>query len=184
MYSLLTIKRHLTKSDMMSSSTSLKKSNSTTKISVFFAMSVSTRGQPYDFNGLTKWVKMERGVRQGCIESPDLFNLYIWGINSTTSWQCPGGDLCEQCPNKQYQICWQHHFDSNIWRRPCKGILKKWTRILNPKTSINCKKTGHLKVGTRLSCTLKIGDTLIEQFDSFNYLIVTSDGRCRKEIWR
>ena len=49
----------------------MRKTNGSSKISI------TSKRVPSSFqNGLTEWTEINRGVRQGCVMSPDFFNLY------------------------------------------------------------------------------------------------------------
>ena len=54
-------------------------------------------------NQLSDWIEIERGVRQGCVLSPDLFSLYSEIILRAVE-ELPGvGYKWAQC--EQHQIC-------------------------------------------------------------------------------
>ncbi|XP_042874390.1 uncharacterized protein LOC122254657 [Penaeus japonicus] len=64
-----------------------------------------------------------------------------------------------------------------------------WEASLTERLEINCKKTFSMVISKESQppiCDLIYNRTMIEQVNSFNYLepILTSDGRCEKEILR
>ena len=68
-------------------------------------------------HGTTDWFQIGKGVCQGCILSPCLFNLYAEyimrnaGLEESTSWN-------QDCREKyqQTQICRWHHPNGRKWR--------------------------------------------------------------------
>ena len=81
-------------------------------------------------HGTTDWFQIGKGVCQGCILSPCLFNLYAEYIMRNTSWN-------QDCQEKYQkpQICRWHHPLGRKWRWTQKpldesesGGLKSWLK--------------------------------------------------------
>jgi len=105
------------------------------------------------------------------------------------TWRSPRWSLHKCSQYSQYQISGWHRFDSNNRRKSpaASGRNEQQWRIKIKGLSINHKKTKCMVISkseTPPTCTLKLGDIKTEQVDNFNYLgsVVTSNGRCKKEI--
>ena len=139
-------------------------------------------------NGVTNWVKIERGVRQGCIASPDLFNLYGESILRPLD-KVPVGVSINGVIINNIRYADNIVFIAST-EEGLQQLLDENNSNSVPKgLSINCKKKKSMVISkseTPPTCTLKLGNTTIEQVDTFNYLgsVVTSDGRCKKEMRR
>ena len=138
--------------------------------------------------GLTNWVEIKRGVRQGCIESPDLFNLYGESILQPLDEILVGVTINGVIINNI------RYADDIVLIATTEEGLQQLLDEINSNgeskgLSINHKKTKYMVISkseTPPTRTLKLGDIKIEQVDNFNYLgsVVTSNGRCKNEIRR
>ena len=137
-------------------------------------------------NETSEYVKIERGVRQGCVLSPDLFNLY-------------SEKIFMELDDQQGFIVGGYNFNNARYADDAvlvAGSERKLQQMLDKVVeegnkmgmAINCKKTECLVVSKRKSprCELRIGEVLIKQVDKFSYLgsIITEDGKCDIEIKR
>ena len=109
----------------------------------------------------TDWFQIGKGVHQGCILSPCLFNLY-------TDYIMRNAGLDEaQAGNKNYGASW--------WK--CKR-----SEIIGLK--LNIQKTNIMSSGPITSC--QIGGETVETVSDFIFLgsTITADGDCNNEIKR
>ena len=137
---------------------------------------------------LTNWVEIKRGVRQGCIASPDLFNLYGESILRPLDEVPVGVSINGVIINNI------RYADDIVLIAATEEGLQQLLDEVNSNgeskgLSINHKRTKCMVISkseTPPTCTLKLGDIKIEQVDNFNYLgsVVNSNGRCKKEIRR
>ena len=133
-------------------------------------------------NGLTEWTEINRGVRQGCVMSPEFFNLYSEHILRRLEESNDGVTINGVCINNiryadDSEECLQRLRDLVLDDPSDEGL------------EINCRKTFCMVVSKERqppTCNLICNGTGIEQVNSFNYLgsMLTSDGRCEKEIRR
>jgi len=136
----------------------------------------------------TDWFKIERGVRQGCVMSPDLFNLYSETILRTLQ------DVDEGVIINGHKINNMRYADDTVLLASSERGLQLLLDKTNEASeqlglSINTKKTKCMVVSKRdqpPTCHLKCNNNDIDEVTSFNYLgsLVTSDGRSEKEIRR
>lgn len=137
-------------------------------------------------NGLSGQVKIKRGVRQGCILSPILFNLYtaiiFRAINSVEGLKIGGMNI----NNLRYA-------DDTALLAESEQNLQNILNKVNEEgeeygMSINVMKTKAMVVtkSGNNKCNLYLGRKEIEQVESFVYLgqLITSDGKNEKEILR
>jgi len=139
-------------------------------------------------DSMTDWFEIRRGVRQGCVMSPDLFNLYSEMILRELE-DRPEGILVNgvRINNLRYaddtvilastEEELQSLFDTAVAASERLGL------------QINSKKTKSMvisKLTPEPQCNLLHGQAKIEQVSSFNYLgaLVNSEGRCKPEIRR
>jgi hypothetical protein len=136
-------------------------------------------------DGCTDYFKVEKGVRQGCILSPVLFNLYAEGIMR----ECYLESVDEGIRIGGRNINNLRYADDTTLMDGSKSGLKK---LLDRVKAASESKGLLLNVGkTKVmsSTTLDrfdVGNHEIEVVDSFTYLgsVITSGGSCEAEIKR
>ena len=136
-------------------------------------------------NELGGWVPIQKGVRQGCVLSPDLFSLYIEKIMSTVQ------DLEGVQIGDMYINNLRYADDTALIADSNEKLQKILDRVVLESEKmglgINCKKkTYSLPVSRRKcpDCKLSVKDKEIKQMDSFTYLgsIITSHERSETDI--
>ena len=90
-------------------------------------------------HGIMDWFKIGKGVRQGCILSPCLFNLYVKYISEMPSWISTSWN--QDCREKyqEPQICRWHHPYGRKWRGT-KEPLDEGERLKNWRWKKRVKK--------------------------------------------
>ena len=136
---------------------------------------------------LTDMVEIKRGVRQGCVLSPDLFTLYseviMREIDTVEGFSVGGRNL----NNVRYA-------DDTVIVADSAEKLQELVRVLNEASEekglrINIAKTQCMVVSKRnepIECQVNINQEPIRKVEEFQYLgsVLTSDGRCTTEIKR
>ncbi|GFO06926.1 endonuclease-reverse transcriptase [Plakobranchus ocellatus] len=135
--------------------------------------------------GHSDFKPIKRGVRQGCVMSPDLFNLYseitLRNLDGITGLKINGENL----NNLRYAD------DTVLKAEPGKQLQKLLdTVVLESEKmglSLNVKKTQCMVISKKSSnpkCNLVSKGQTIKQVTKFKYLryLITSDGRCTSEI--
>ena len=139
-------------------------------------------------NGLTEWTEINRGVRQGCVMSPNFFNLYSEHILRRLEESNDGVTINGVCINNI-----RYADDTALIADSEEGLQRILELILDASSGegleFNCKKTFCMVVSKERqppTCNRICNGTGIEQVNFFNYLgsMFTSDGRCEKEIRR
>ena len=138
-------------------------------------------------NNLTPWFEVRRGVRQGCVLSPDLFSVYgemilrnirdmegikVGGVNINNIRYADDTVLIADTPEKLQALL---------------DVVKRESERIG--LNINIKKTEVMvasKNPETPNCNLYINNTRIKQVDSFVYLgsTLSKDARSKEEIER
>ena len=133
---------------------------------------------------MSEYTKIERGVRQGCVFSPDFFNLYSEMILRKLA-EMKGVHVGSKNINN-----FRYADDTALIAESQAQLQELLDRVVNASQekglTINCKKTECMVISKKESprCDLRIRDAHIKQVQKFNYLgsVVTSDDRCNTEI--
>ena len=135
-------------------------------------------------HGTTDWFQIGKGVRQGCILSPCLFNLYAEHIMRNagleeTSWN-------QDCREKYQspQICRWHHPYGRKWRGTKKPLDESEGKSEKFGLKLNIQKTKIMASSPITSWEIN-GET-VETVSDFIFLgsKITADGDCSHEIKR
>ncbi|KAG1714816.1 Ribonuclease Oy [Nymphon striatum] len=134
---------------------------------------------------LSEWKSIKRGVRQGCVMSPDLFNLYSEHILRQLE-DLPGISLGGNNINNI-----RFADDTALIAASEKKLQALLDKVVECSDkmglTINVKKTKSMTISKKKqppNCKLTIGQKSIEQKDTFNYLgnFLTADGKSKTAI--
>ncbi|GFR77827.1 endonuclease-reverse transcriptase [Elysia marginata] len=136
-------------------------------------------------NETSSFQRIKRGVRQGCVLSPDLFSLYSEIIMQNLE-NCPGIKV------GGYNVNNIRYADDTVLIAENKDDLQKLLNIVEEESrkkglELNSKKTEVMVISRKQEppkCDIFINDAKLKQQDKFKYLgtISTSDGRNNNEI--
>ena len=136
-------------------------------------------------NAETETIPIKKGVRQGCITSPDLFNLYqemIMRVTTNIAGIKVGGININ---NIRYTD------DTALIATSQVNLQRLVDRVVVESTAygmeVNVKKTECMVMTKKESipeCTITIKGEMVKQANNFIYLgsNITSDGRCVTEV--
>ena len=136
-------------------------------------------------NNLTPWIEIKRGVRQGCVMSPDLFSVYgeiiMRSINGMEGIRIGG----ENINNIRFADDTVIIADSEEKLQALLDTVKRESENMGLK--INIKKTEVVvtsKDQEPPNCNILIDGSRVKQSSSFVYLgsTITQDARCNQEI--
>ena len=136
-------------------------------------------------NNLSSWIEIKRGVRQGCVLSPELFAIYgeiiLRSIIGIEGIRIGGVNI----NNIRYA-------DDTVIIADSADKLQELLNIVNRESEkmglkINKKKTEVVvasKSAEPVNCIVKINNEEIKQSNSFVYLgsLITRDGRSNQEV--
>jgi exonuclease III len=136
-------------------------------------------------NDTSDYTSIKRGVRQGCVLSPDLFNIYsemiLRNLEDVEGIKIGGNN----CNNIRYA-------DDTVLMASNEQDLQKMIDIVSKESikmglSLNIKKTECMCVSKSKiipTCKVYINREPVKQVNRFHYLgsIITSDGRCDEDI--
>jgi len=137
-------------------------------------------------NELSEYVDIKRGVRQGCVFSPDLFNLYGEKIFREI-------DELEGVRVGGYNMNNLRFADNSTLVATSQQGLQDLLNNVNAESKrkgleINRKQTVCMVISKKQSsyCRVLIANDQIQQVDKFNYLgrYITESGKCHIEIKR
>jgi len=139
--------------------------------------------------GLIEWTDIKRGVRQGCIMSPDLFNLYsefiLKELEEVEEENQVNG---RHMHNMRYADDTVHLASSDVAQQMLLNVGQISSERFGLKLNIN--KTKVMVMSERSpnepSISITVNNVNIEQVQHLNYLgsWLSTDGRCGKEIRR
>ncbi len=139
-----------------------------------------------DGNIMTDQVTIEKGVRQGCILSPCLFNIYSETVIQEALNHLDGININgERISNIRYAD------DTALLAESQEQLQKMITKINNSckkfGMSLNAKKTKVMiveKKESREQLKIHVDGTELEQVYQYSYLgsLITTDGRCIREV--
>ena len=133
----------------------------------------------------SEYINIKRGVRQGCVLSPDLFNLYsemiLRNLEDLDGVKIGGYN----CNNLRYA-------DDTVLIASTEEDLQRMIDVVSKESakmglSLNIKKSECMSISKNKSsptCNVSMNGETIKQVTRFNYLgfTITSDGRCDEEI--
>ena len=134
---------------------------------------------------VSEWINIERGVRQGCVLSPDLFSLYTQMAMDELD-ECDGIKIGgKNINNIRYaddmvMIADTEEKLQNLVDKLLVECRRMGLRMNKQKTEV----MGVTKRSERLLVSINIDGTVLKQVDTFRYLgsLVCEDGRCDAEI--
>ena len=135
-------------------------------------------------NKIGKYQQIKKGVRQGCVLSPDLFSLYSEIIMRAIE-NMPGISI------GGYNINNVRYADDTVIIANSEKELQAMMDVItdqsqNKGLSLNNKKTEVMVISKKScpKCVIKINGTTLKQVSQFKYLgtLITADGKCAVEI--
>ena len=134
---------------------------------------------------ISEYQKIKRGVRQGCVLSPDLFSLYSEVIMRKIE-NMPGVAIGGHNINNL------RYADDTVLIATSERNLQALVDTINEESEklglgLNKKKTETMVISKKKEiprCKIQLNGTTLKQVENFKYLGVwiTSDGRCATEI--